>query len=412
MSKKYYDSSWNFIGANTKKFTHCFHNYPAMMIPQVAQRLILTFCNNAKLLFDPYCGTGTSLLEANLNNTNAIGTDLNPLARLISKAKTTKLDLQVLDLYLKEFTDYMFSIMFEVKKINIVVPNIKNIDYWFSSSVQEKLALIKKFIDNITDTSVADFFRVAFSETVRESSWTRNGEFKMYRMTEEQIKRFKPDVFALMQNKLARNKKGMKDFIEMKSLATSKIFDFNTVDKIEHIENESVDIIITSPPYGDSRTTVAYGQFSRLANEWLDIENASLLDNKLMGGKIKQAKRKFDIDLLNLTIEQIADKDEKRASEVATFYHDYNKSINNVAKTLKKGGFACYVVGNRKVKGVTLPTDEITKCFFEFNGFEHIQTIIRDIPNKRMPLKNSPSNITGAIDTTMNHEYIVVMKKM
>jgi len=412
MNKKYFDITWNFIGANTKTFTHCFHNYPAMMIPQVAERLISKYGKNANLLFDPYCGTGTSLLESNLKNINAVGTDLNPLARLIASAKTTKINLQILDLYLKEFNDYLFSIMFDINKANTVIPNIKNIDYWFSPSVKEKLVLVKNFICNISDNSTANFFKVAFSETVRESSWTRNSEFKMFRMTEEQMRKFNPDVFSLIQNKLARNKRGLKELTEKESnQAVSKIFDFNTVEKIEHIDNESVDIIVTSPPYGDSRTTVAYGQFSRLANEWLDIENATQIDNKLMGGKIYKEKCSFGFDLLNQAIQQIADEDEKRAKEVIAFYHDYQRSIQNVAKTVRKGGYACYVVGNRKVKGVVLPTDEITKFLFENHGFEHTETVIRNIPNKRMPSKNSPTNITGKTDTTMNNEYIVVMRK-
>ncbi len=412
MNRKYFDSSWNFIGADTKTFTHCFHNYPAMMIPQVAERLISKYGKNADLLFDPYCGTGTSLLEANLKNINAIGTDLNPLARLISKVKTTKINLQILDMYLKDFSDYLFSIMFDIKKINIVIPNVKNIDYWFSQSVQEKLALLKEFIRNISDSAIADFFKVAFSQTVRESSWTRNSEFKMFRMSEEQMQKFNPDVFALMQNKLARNKRGLKELTEKKSEAVSRIFDFNTVERIEYIENESVDIIVTSPPYGDSRTTVAYGQFSRLANEWLGIENATQIDNKLMGGKIYKEQCSVNFDLLNKAVCQITEEDEKRAKEVTAFYHDYQKSIGNVAKTIKKGGYACYVVGNRKVKGITLPTDEITKFLFENQGFEHIETVIRNIPNKRMPSKNSPTNITGKTDTTMNNECIIVMRKI
>jgi hypothetical protein len=49
---------------------------------------------------------------------------------------------------------------------------------------------------------------------------------------------------------------------------------------------------------------------------------------------------------------------------------------------------------------------------FKVNGFQHIETIIRRIPNKRMPLKNSPTNVKGEKDSTMNDEYIVVMKKV
>jgi len=74
---------------------------------------------------------------------------------------------------------------------------------------------------------------------------------------------------------------------------------------------------------------------------------------------------------------------------------------------IKKGGYVCYVVGNRRVHNIELPTDEITKFFFEQNGFEHIETIIRNIPGKRMPSKTSPTNRSGKTVSTMKFEYIV-----
>lgn len=381
------------------------------MIPQVAERIINKYAADAYLLFDPYCGTGTSLVEANMKGINAIGTDLNPLARLIAKTKTAKLNLQVLDLYLKDFSDYLFSIMFDLNKVSAVIPEIKNIDFWFDKTVQEKLAIIKDFIDRISDVRIADFFKVAFSETVRESSWTRNSEFKLFRMTEEQMNKFNPDVFGLMQGKLARNHRGLKSFLETESKAVSKVYDFNSVEKIKDIAKESVDIVVTSPPYGDSRTTVAYGQFSRLANEWLSVENANQVDNNLMGGRKVPQVCMFKNKPLNDSLDEISRIDEKRAKEVSAFYCDYEKSIQNVSSVIIPNGYACYVVGNRKVKGVTLPTDEITKIFFENEGFTHIETIVRNIPNKRMPSKNSPTNEIGKKAETMTSEYIVVMQK-
>ncbi len=407
---KYVDFTWDFRTADTKTFTHCYHSYPAMMIPQVAERILMKYGTGSRLLFDPYCGTGTSLVEANLKGIDAIGTDLNPLARLIAKTKTAKINLQVLDLYLKDFNDYVFRLIFNIYKTNIVIPDIKNIDFWFDKTIQEKLTLVKSFIDEIEDENVSNFFKVAFSETVRESSFTRNSEFKLFRMTSEQMKRFNPDVFGLMQIKLARNHKGLKSFLEQKTYADSIVYSFNTSKGMLYIEENMVDIILTSPPYGDSRTTVAYGQFSRLANEWLGVENANQIDNDLMGGRKQNQTVIFNSNTLNESLEKIASVDEKRADEVSSFYADYQKSIENVSRTIKQGGFACYVVGNRKVKGVVLPTDEITKDFFENQGFEHIETIIRNIPNKRMPSKNSPTNVTGQTDETMNNEFIVIMR--
>jgi len=416
LEKKYIDESWDFEDANTKTLTHCFHSYPAMMIPQVAARLIEKYGKNANLLFDPYCGTGTSLVDANVKNINAVGTDLNPLARLIAKAKTTPINIQTLDLYLKDFNDWIFSLRFGIKKNNsFIIPKFDNIDYWFTKDVQIKLAILKHYIDNIDNEQIKNFFLVAFSETVRETSLTRNGEFKLYRISEKNLETFNPDVYALIENKLSRNRKGLISFLNAKkNNSTSKIYSFNTVFNIprEILPDSSVDIVVTSPPYGDSRTTVAYGQFSRLANQWLGFQEASKLDNELMGGKRPIEVERFGINVLDEIIEQIGNKDEKRVKDVYSFYKDYLFSINNISKVIKKNGFACFVVGNRRVKSITLPTDEITSEMFKLNGFQHIETIIRRIPNKRMPLKNSPTNVKGKKDSTMNYEYIVVMQKI
>lgn len=405
-AKKYIDTIWDFKTANTKEYTHCYHNYPAMMIPQIANRLIDLYGKKAKTLFDPYCGTGTSLVVARLKGINACGTDLNPLARLIAEAKTTIIELQILDLYLKEFNDFLFLLNFGIEKTNIVTPNFKNIDFWFTKEVKVKLANIKQFINNVKDERVKKFLSVAFSETVRESSLTRNSEFKLYRMSEKQRENFNPDVYRIINSKLARNRAGLISFLENTKNINVKtdIYEFNSSEHINMIEEESIDIVVTSPPYGDSRTTVAYGQFSRLSNQWLDLENASQIDNQLMGGKPKNIK-KTGIAVIDRTVEKVANKDEKRARDVYSFYKDYSKSIANVSKVIKRNGYACYVVGNRRVKDTTLPTDEITKCLFQEYGFKYQNTFIRNISNKRMPSKNSPTN------ETMNVEYIVIMQK-
>jgi hypothetical protein len=132
-----------------------------------------------------------------------------------------------------------------------------------------------------------------------------------------------------------------------------------------------------------------------------------------MGGRRSRPKIKIESDIAENIIAAVASKDEKRAQDVAAFYADYQRSIDNISKVIKYGGhgYVCYVVGNRKVKATTLPTDEITRQLFESNDFTHVETIVRRIPNKTMPSKNSPTNVAGELDTTMNNEYIVVLKR-
>ncbi len=412
--KKIRDEIWDFKTANTKQHVHCFHIYPAMMIPQIAGKILDEYGEKANFLFDPYCGTGTSLVEANLRGINSIGTDINPLARLIAKVKTTPIPLKSLDLYLKDFNDFVFLIKLNSKNIEVKIPNFPNIDYWFKKETQYSLAIIKDYIDKIDDVDIQDYFKVAFSETVREASLTRNNEFKLYRMSEKQIEKFNPDVMSIMTEKLVRNRNGLAQYMSIKrNNSICHIYDFNTVEKIPDsiIPLGNIDIIITSPPYGDSRTTVAYGQFSRLSNQWLGFEELNQVDKRSMGGINKREFVCFDFAPLDKVLSEIVKIDEKRASDVNSFYIDYEKSIKNVSEVIRKGGLVAYVVGNRRVKGIEIPNDEITKEFFERNGFRHLKTLIRAIPNKRMPKINSPSNIVGITDTTMNYEYIILLQK-
>ncbi|MEP0828037.1 MAG: DNA methyltransferase [bacterium] len=416
MGKKYHDSTWDFKDENTKPLTHCFHNYPAMMIPQVAGRLLDIYGKGSNTLFDPYCGTGTSLVEANLRNISAVGTDINPLARLIAKTKTTVIRIDQLDKHLNAFYELVDRARFgKVGAESIKPPDFPNINYWFSAEVKTWLSLVLDFLSRIEVEPVRDFFKVAFSETVRDCSWTMNSEFKLVRMPEEKRREFRPDVLGIMESKLARNRAGLINFMNARNghRVKSRIYNFDTVAGIPGVvfKDKDVDLVITSPPYGDSRTTVAYGQFSRLANQWLGVEEASEVDKLLMGGKRSENGHRFNLEILDSVIAEIAAKDQARSRDVIGFFRDYEKSIENVSSIIKKRGFACYVVGNRLVRGVTIPTDEITRLFFEKQGFKHIETIIRNIPNKRMPSHNSPSNVAGIKSPTMKQEYIVVCQK-
>lgn len=416
---KYQDQQWDFLGENTKEYTHGFHTYPAMMIPQIARKLIEDYTTkDSKILFDPYMGSGTSLVEASIKGLEAIGTDLNPLARLISKAKTTKYSINKLENEIYKF-EKNFIESNDYLNYNIDIPNFAIIDTWFKEKNKIELGYIKGFINKINDEKTKLFFLVAFTETVRKVSLTRNGEFKLYRIAENKREEFNPETFKLMLDKLKENLVGAREYSQAKlNKKEIKIFDFNTSYGIPEniLQEESVDIVVTSPPYGDSGTTVAYGQFSRLANEWLEEKEAVKVDSKLMGGKKSSEFHLFGfkpLDDILMEYKKIdEEKNKKRTLEVINFYDDYLSSINNVAKVIKKGGVVAYVVGNRRVYDIELPTDEITRNFFERNGFSHIQTIIRNIPNKRMPSKTNPSNIAGGTQvSTMTKEYIVILKK-
>ena len=407
-------TDWDYRTANTKEFTHGIHPYPAMMIPQVARRLIQTYAIDGGTLFDPYCGTGTTLLEGMLAGIKSVGTDLNPLARLIAETKTTLLDIEQVDGAIEDFNSLGFEAAY-AGTIKVNVPDIPNVDYWFSKRVQSDLALALDFVNRVRCPHLAKFFKVAFSLTVRKVSWTRNSEFKLVRMPSERMETHHPNVFSIMTGILRDNRNA---FSSLQKEFTSKpptpsVHSFNSVTGIpqDKLAPQSVNVVVTSPPYGDSRTTVAYGQFSRLSSQWLGYEDANRVDKALMGGSKLAKSVAFDVKELDDVIGEIARVDVKRASEVASFFVDYRDSIKNVASVMEPGGYACYVVGNRRVKGFEVPTAEATAAFFESNGFSHVDTFSRNIPNKRMPSMNSPTNIPGRLGKTMKAEKIVICRR-
>ena len=212
-----------------------------MMIPQVARTLIKEFKpKDCRLLLDPYMGSGTSLVEANIAGIDAIGTDINPLALLMSKVKTTHYNLSDISYYYSEIClHFSFYNPDDVKDKNF--DRISNCTFWYSEDSLLKLSFITQLINELVPDLYQDFFRVALSETIREVSFTRNGEFKRYRMEQEKINTFKPNVFKNFESKVIRNITGLMAFNKLDTGATSEIYSFNSVFSIpdDIIQNES-----------------------------------------------------------------------------------------------------------------------------------------------------------------------------
>src|SRR3989338_1089986 len=416
--KKFKDTSWDFRNEFTKYSNHGFHTYPAMMIPQIARRLIEMYGKDKKVLLDPFAGSGTALLEAKLhkNFKKAYGIDINPLALLISKVKTTEINPQSLwaeyHKIVKNSLEGKEAI--EKKEKKIQKPTFFNVEFWFKPEVITDLSIIKQNISEIKDKDIQDFFLVAFSETVRDVSNTRNREYKLYRMNQEMLKEHNPDTFRKFREKVKENIYSMENFVKEKKNCEVNILAEDTRN-LTSIPANSVDLIITSPPYGDSSTTVAYGQFSRLGLQWLGYDKDTVLsiDKISLGGiPTKDLLHTLQSPTLKGVISEIAQQDQKRARDVLSFYVDFDKCVQELQRVTKEGAFLCFVVGNRTVKGVQIPTDEIIVELFQAkNHYKHHNTFIRNIPHKRMPKLNSPTNIVGNHGVTMNEEWIVIIEK-
>src|SRR5690606_681566 len=87
---------WDFTNTRTTHGIHSIHSYPAKFIAQIPRRLIeLFYSGDASIVFDPFCGSGTTLVEACEAGIDAVGVDLNPIACLIASVKTTPLPCEL-----------------------------------------------------------------------------------------------------------------------------------------------------------------------------------------------------------------------------------------------------------------------------------------------------------------------------
>lgn len=454
---------WDFKNDDVREYTHGIHNYPAMMVCPISRNIIKIMKDITEInsLMDPFMGSGTVLVEGMLAGiTDVYGSDINPFAVYLSTVKTNRLDISELQKEVNELYDRildrysLYSIQIdeadgvirfkydldltakdgwgkeapvylrkyvEDNQLDIAIPDFKNIGYWFKPKAILLLSLIKEEINRIANKDIRDFIFVAFSETIRFVSNRRNGEFKMFRMKASKVDEFNPDVIKEFTTILNRNIEKMNSFIEAcdeKNVQTNIHISNESAATLGYVPDESVDLVITSPPYGDSRTTVAYGEYSRLSLQWLDLYDLSEkeimgIDKSLMGGIKYRNGFEYNIPSKTLreSLEKIKDSDLERAGDVFSFYSDLRDSIKAIAQKTKSGGYQFWVVGNRTVKGELLKTDQIISEIAQSYQLEHLYTIDRNIINKVMPSQNSPTNEVGKKASTMTNEHIVVLRK-
>ncbi len=405
MYQRITDKTLSFYGEPLARDRHKIHGYPAMLHPLLIDYLIKNYANPNDIIFDPFCGSGVTLLQASLHNYQSIGFEINPLALLISKVKTQNYNLKNL---LENYKNFKLDLL---KTNEVDIPPITNINYWYKQDVINDLGKIR-YLLKTKHYEYQDFFVTCFAFICRNQSLTRNGEFKRYRMKAEKIEKFETDVF----NKLITHIETIIEIIRYtpNPIKQPALFLKNAEENFN--SNIKYDFVITSPPYGDSRTTVAYGQYSSFGMDWVNDLNSFgnisyNIDNECVGKKGIIEEDIYQNSLLIETVKQIQKIDEKRADDVLYFFNGYYKTLKNTIQNLNMGGKIAFVVGNRTVKNHQIPMDQITANFLDMLGMSFNNIFVRDILNKVMPLKNSPTNITGKKNQTMINEYIVIFDK-
>lgn len=420
---------WTFKERNESLAAHKIHRYPAVFIPELAGKIIQTFSNEGDTVLDIFSGSGTTLLEAMRLKRHSEGIELNPLAVLITKVKTQYIDEELLKYGIAQWENEFLNKSFDEHQIN-------NKDFWFHEITNKSINDAIGAIDAIENKQIKDFLRICLSEIIREVSYCVHSGFKLHK-----DKKKVSDELFFDKNKLLkkitpvieRNVKAIEELKDIDSADfTPKIHFQDSRVKVEDIKDSSVDLILTSPPYGDSRTTVAYGQFSAFSSELLQLESLynnaiRRLDNDLLGGDTKdiEVDNPYEKSLSLRNIQElflsrmILAKDNKaekrsrdRLKDILSFYDDLDKCLKNGASYLKKDGFFVLVTASRIVHETKLHTDIIIAELAINHELKLKNIYYRDIHNKRMPRKVSATNIVGETTATMTEESIIVLQKV
>ena len=434
---------WSFKKDCERDYVHGLFAYPAMMVPQMQREILNVFKNkisdrNSFTIFDPFMGSGTIMVEGMLQGANIIGIDINPLAYLVSKVKTTIYSIKSLD----KSVCMLFENIDQTDRTGVET-NFDSINKWFKLDVIQDLDHIKKQIEKENSLKIRRYMWVSFSEAVRTVSNSRSSTYKLHIKDEKKIDDFDKDTIAVFKNIMSKNLKSTKQFQkrleDLNLIVKNKTrCSYNGVIKIllgnslklskKISEQYSPDLVITSPPYGDNHTTVTYGQYSILALRWINLSDINKnidksiistlceIDKRSMGGM----NYEFDNDETNILLElsptlrshigQIEKIDKEKIRKIISFYYDFYEFVNAV-KNIPSDSYVVMTVGNRTVAKTKIRMDEILIELFSNSEFDSIYKFDRKILNKRMPIINYTDKNTGHRSETMTKEYVLIMKK-
>lgn len=368
---------WEGANEDTQYATHGIHRYSGKFIPQIARNAIELLTKKDDLILDVYAGSGTTLLESCLQQRNSIGIDLNPLAVLISKVKTTPISRAVLNMWMADFTRTIQQ--YEVNSSQhelqfsgdqsahephrLVECDRRTSDpwytKWFQSDALRELIWIDLNIKGITDDNIRNVAMVALSDILRKSS---NAHSSYPNVMFDKNKKM---VGPVVQKYIKRLTEIVENVACLEGMCDSKylpsILEGNNT--CLPMDSGSVDAIITHPPYIGS---VPYAEYGVLSLTWLN-QCPKALDAVLTGGQ------------------------RQRKSVVERFFADYAKMFLEAHRVLKGGKYMFILVGSPTVRGEKIDLTAASIKYAEEAKFRLDTELTRKGVNRRANLMGEES---------------------
>ena len=428
---------WTNPEYNKNEFVHSIFQYPAMMVPEVQRQIIDVIFQNSdrnqiKSMIDPFMGSSTSLVSSMHYGLDCYGQDINPLAILISKVRTTLVNTN-----LKRLAQQAARLTAAFKADTSFEPAVqfKGINKWFKKTAIIELSRIRRAILQEPDLDMRRFFWANLAEVIRVCSNDRTSTYKLHSRPLDQIEIRNISPISEMAKQLEQSLAGyteFKNFLRKKGRVdkhgyTGKIF-INYGDSSKSLsfgkqERQFAEMLISSPPYGDNHTTVTYGQYSFLQLNWIDLDDihpnldknclssTAQIDSQSLGGK---RSNPLVLEIVNVLCslsatfdrdyEQFRTLDRDRFNKIIIFLHDLANSIDNALASLKKDSYLIWTIGNRNVGPFKVNNNAYLREMLVTKGCTFIHSVNRGIIFKRMAKKNKDTAL-------MNTEEILVLRK-
>jgi len=339
---------------NTATLTHSLHRFAGKYVPQVPAWVLEEFGDPGTVVLDPFCGSGTTLVEALRRCRKSIGIDCDPLACLIAGAKTAN----VRSARIVELGQRLRALWTgPAERLEPPMPGLVNFTHWFAVSawghLQSFLATIQR-LDGTEDER--RFLLCVFSSILR---WVSNADDQTQKTyVSGTLPKRPPEVPATFRKAFDRAVTGLGQ-LERQRLPQAEATVFQSDAADIRLPEASVDLIVTSPPYLDS---VDYMYNFMLEYFWLgpllgigDRPTFNRLRRGVIGAKnpLPQKSPHLPPCLHDLISE--ADILPGRLPATRTYCHGMAQHFASAAKVMKPGGRYVLVIGNSQTRKGVLP---------------------------------------------------------
>ncbi|MSP64991.1 MAG: hypothetical protein EXR16_05120 [Bacteroidetes bacterium] len=317
--------------------THDYHSYFAAFPPQIVSKLLEKYSKEGDRFLDPFMGGGSSIVEGFKNKRITIGSDISNFSKFLCQTKSQPIKIDE-----KEFKSILVKIkkdIFSKKSVNYQkfkygIPDITNIDNWFTRENKFDLAIILHHIRKIEDKRLQNFFLLGFSSVIRKVSNAKNMDQHLCIKKEKKI----PDVYDTFEAKIVLMKDQMMEYVKslgnLRQYKSPKLYVHDCRKLTEIIPKNSIDIVVTSPPYG---TGSKYTDVYRMSFDWLDLD--------------KPVRR--------TSLEHNPD-----------FASELKKALEQIYLVLKKGKYCCFVYGDPSTENslTQIAIDDAKLIGFSYKG--------------------------------------------